>query len=173
MSSLLIKVISWVLQHTIILLYRQNMWLTNKILRSRRIVGLCIRRKKKLARSLRSLVIIYKFLVFQTQGYYCTDKICDSPTRYRDLEELYGLRCKMRKCLARSLRSLVIIYDISQVLTLLIKAISWLLRMEAHVVSINMWYTYKLLTWFQRKTAKISPRLLRSLEEATIENNYC
>ena len=80
--------------------------------------------QKKLARSLRSLVIIYKFLVFQTQGYYCTDKICDSPTRYRDLEELYGLRRKMRKCLARSLRSLVIIYDISQVLTLLIKAIS-------------------------------------------------
>ena len=123
-SSLLIKFRG--VTNTRILLYRQNMWLSNKILRSRSIV--CLRRTnvKISARSLRSLVIIYeicnissiliKFIsgVLQTQGYYCTDKICDWPTRYWDLEESYGLRR----------------YNISQVSTLLIKAISWLLYYE-------------------------------------------
>ena len=81
----------------------------------------------------------------QTLGYYHKDKIFDWSTRYRDLEESYSHEnvniLGLLAPLARTCN-----YEISQVCTLLTEPISWVLRIEAHVVSTNMWYTNKLWT---------------------------
>ena len=84
-----------------------------------------------------SLVIVYKFLILRSKSYHECYKHKDitKPTKYVtdqndinwDLEQFYGLIRKIRKFSARSLRSLVIIYETFQVYTLITKPISWVL----------------------------------------------
>ena len=53
-------------------------------------------------------------------------------------QELYDFDGKTKQISASSLRSLEIIYETSQVYTILSKPISWVLETEVHVVSTNV-----------------------------------
>ena len=93
--------------------------------------------------------------------------ICDFSNNYI-LTWIIIFDAKMRQISARSLCSLVIIYEISQIYFFLIKAISWVLLTNVQYYTDIVWLTNKIFRYrrivrFKRQNAKISARSLRSL----------